>query len=105
MADFNPPIRVPVVLLAVKGVMDALAALQVTPAERASAARSVYMTVMLDLVRTYPDLFTDAQVSMATMCESLQAMIACESVERLTAWAQAESLKSTFEHANAPVVG
>lgn len=101
----QPTLRIPIVTAAVTGLMSALGSLQATPAERASVARSVYITVLLDLVRMHPELLGDAQVSMATMSESLQAMIGCESVEALTAWAQQESMKSTFAHADAPVVG
>lgn len=98
------PLRMDIVQAAVHGVMSALTVFDASPAERASIARSVYITVMLDLVRQWPGNFEAARGSMRSTTEMIAAMLEHGTVEALEEFCRRESLRSTFSVTDAPRV-
>lgn len=98
------PLRMPIVSSILHGVIEALTAVQASPAERASIARSIYVTIMLDLAQD-PLNFEAARGSMREVSAQVGSMAAFDSVGALTAFCRDASLRSTFEHTDAPVVG
>ncbi len=98
-------IRTDVIQSATNGVMHAVAVMGASPAERASVAKTVYVTLMLDLVHRHPDVLADCRMAFASMGALVDAMAACESVDSLTALLVMKSNEDTFIHTAAPVVG